>query len=119
MGDFQGFEYDNILYGAEWTNGRTKRPSKEQRHNERQQKEDDLSAASEEMKLLEDDAHEKMNKLWEKHRLKVAVLKLSFLLPVFLVVSFFFMKFHGGAYWPLVWSAFIASFLTQDNKQSN
>ncbi len=78
---------------------------------ERQQKEDYLSAASEEMKLLEDDAHEKINKLWEKHRLKVAVLKLSFLLPVFVVVSFFFMKFRGGAYWPLVWSAFIASFI--------
>jgi len=78
---------------------------------QRQQKEDRLSDLSKLIKDLEDKAHEKHNILIKKHRLKVAVLKLSFLVPIFLVVSFLFMKYRVGAYWPLVWSAFIASFI--------
>ncbi len=78
---------------------------------QRQQKEDELSAVSEQIKSLEDDAREKQTKLWEKFRLRVAILKLSFLVPVFLVVSFLFMKYRTGAYWPLVWAGFIAAFI--------
>ncbi|MFZ9034364.1 MAG: hypothetical protein ACO21J_10485 [Anaerohalosphaeraceae bacterium] len=78
---------------------------------QRQQKEDELSAITDEIRKNEDDAREKQKEIWEKHRLKVAVLKLSFLVPVFLVVSFLFMKYRSGAYWPLVWAAFIASFI--------
>ena len=78
---------------------------------QRQQKEDELKESSEKIKALEEDAREKYNKLWEKYRFKVAVLKLSFLVPVFLVVSFLFMKYRTSAYWPLVWAGFIAAFI--------
>lgn len=78
---------------------------------QRQQTEDELAAVSEQIKLSEKEAHEKQTKEWEKFRLRVAVMKLSFLVPVFLVVSFLFMKYRSGAYWPLVWSAFIATFV--------
>jgi predicted RNA-binding Zn-ribbon protein involved in translation (DUF1610 family)/chaperonin cofactor prefoldin len=78
---------------------------------QRQEKESALAEVTEQIKTLEKDVYTDYSKLLKKHRLKVAVLKLSFLIPVFLVVSFFFMKFRGGAYWPLVWSAFVASFI--------
>lgn len=78
---------------------------------QRQQKEDELKEVAGNIKTLEEDAREKQNKLWEKYRFKVAVLKLSFLVPVFLVVSFLFMKYRASAYWPLIWSGFIAAFI--------
>lgn len=77
----------------------------------RQQKEDTLSSVSEQIKTLEEKAREKNNELWKKYRLKVAIFKLSFLVPVFLVISYLFMKFRSGSYWALVWAAFIAAFL--------
>ncbi|MHC4960905.1 MAG: hypothetical protein ACYTGA_02110 [Planctomycetota bacterium] len=77
----------------------------------RQQKEDELSAFTKKIKLLEDDAREKENDLWDKYRTRVAVLKLAFLVPVFLVVSFLFMKYRTSSYWPLVWVAFVATFI--------
>jgi len=78
---------------------------------QRQQKEDEMAAVSEEIKRLEYDARQKQDQLWKTYRLKVAVLKLSFLVPVFLVVSFLFMKYRTSAYWPLVWAGFIAAFI--------
>ncbi|RKY12842.1 MAG: hypothetical protein DRP52_04195 [Planctomycetota bacterium] len=78
---------------------------------QRQEQESSLTEVAEQIKTLEKDVNADYCGLMKKHRLKVAVLKLSFLVPVFLVVSFFFMKFRSGAYWPLVWSAFIASFI--------
>lgn len=77
----------------------------------RQEKESALAEVTEQIKTLEAEVDTDYWELMKKHRLKVAVLKLSFLVPVFLVVSFLFMKFRGGAYWPLVWSAFIATFI--------
>lgn len=47
----------------------------------------------------------------KKYDFKNAVFKLGFLIPVFLFVSYLFMKYRAGAYWPLVWSTFIASFI--------
>ena len=78
---------------------------------ERQDKEASLAEITETIEMFEQDAREEYNTLMEKHRLKVAVLKLSFLVPVFLIISFLFMKYRSGAYWPLVWSAFIAAFI--------
>ena len=60
---------------------------------------------------MEKDADEAYKKLSEKHRLKVAAVKLAFLVPVFVLISFAFMKYRTGIYWPLVWAAFIAAFL--------
>ena len=78
---------------------------------QRQAKESLLGEVTERIRKLEQDVNTEYHEIMKRHRLKVAVLKLSFLVPVFLVVSFLFMKFRGGAYWPMVWSAFIASFL--------
>ena len=78
---------------------------------QRQEKESVLADLTEQIKTLETDVNADYWKLMKRHRLKVAVLKLLFLVPIFLVVSFLFMKFRGGAYWPLVWSAFIATFI--------
>jgi predicted RNA-binding Zn-ribbon protein involved in translation (DUF1610 family) len=78
---------------------------------QRQEKDTELATVTEEIKTQETQVNTDFSELMKKHRLKVAVLKLSFLVPVFLAVSFLFMKFRGGAYWPLVWSAFIASFI--------
>ena len=78
---------------------------------QRQQKEAELTEVTEQIKTLETDVHQAYSKLMEKHRLKVAILKMSFLVPVFLAVAFLFMKYRTSAYWPLVWSTFIASFI--------
>lgn len=78
---------------------------------QRQERESSLTEVSETIKTLESDVNHDYWELMKKHRLKVAVLKLAFLLPVFIVISLMFMKFRGGAYWPIVWSAFIASFI--------
>jgi len=74
-------------------------------------KEDSLATIKETIKIKEHDAQKEHNKLCEKHRLKVAILKLAFLVPVFLVVSFIFMKYRTSAYWSLVWAGFIATFI--------
>ncbi len=78
---------------------------------QRQKTEDELTAVLEQIKSSEEDAREKQDKAWEKFRLRVAVLKLSFLVPMFLGVSFLFMKYRSGPYWPLVWAAFVAAFI--------
>lgn len=78
---------------------------------ERQQKEDALSSVSEKIQSLEGDARQEQTRLGKKYRLRAALLKLSFLVPVFLGVSFLFMKYRAAAYWPLVWAAFIAVFV--------
>jgi len=78
---------------------------------ERQQKEDALASVSEEIKSLETEARKKQNGLLEKARLRAALLKLSFLVPVFVAVSFLFMKYRAAAYGPLVWAAFVAAFV--------
>jgi hypothetical protein len=78
---------------------------------QRQQKDDELTTVSEQIKTLEEQAKEKEKELWEKFRFRVAVMKLSFLVPVFLAVSFLFMKYRNSVYWPLVWAGFLAAFI--------
>jgi predicted RNA-binding Zn-ribbon protein involved in translation (DUF1610 family) len=74
-------------------------------------KEDSLASINETIKAKELDGRGEFDRLYRKHRLKVAMLKLLFLVPVFLVVSFVFMKYRTSAYWSLVWAGFIATFL--------
>lgn len=78
---------------------------------QRQQKEDALSALSEEINLLETEARKEEQQRLEKYRFKVAALKFAFLIPVFLTVSFLFMKYRASAWWPLVWAPFLAAFI--------
>ena len=49
--------------------------------------------------------------LYRKYQFKVAVLKLCFLVPVFVAVSFLFLKFRTSPYWALVWAVFLAAFV--------
>ncbi|MDH4201734.1 MAG: hypothetical protein OEV87_02440 [Phycisphaerae bacterium] len=78
---------------------------------QRQQKNEELTTTSEQIKSLEEDAREDQKERYKKFKFRVAVMKLSFLVPVFLVVSFLFMKYRTSAYWPLVWAGFIAAFV--------
>lgn len=78
---------------------------------QRQAKQQELSELTDKIKILESDFNREYKRLWDKHRWKVAAIKLSFLLPVFLVFSIIFMKYRTSPYWPLVWAAFISSFI--------
>lgn len=77
----------------------------------RQAKQGELNTLSEQIETLEKDFEEAFEKLHEKHRWKIAAVKLAVLLPVFLIASLVFMKYRTGTYWPLVWAAFAASFV--------
>jgi hypothetical protein len=95
-----------------------KNQEKNQRYNQeiteltRQQRdrEDTQATLNETIKSKEEEARVEYNKLCENHRIRVAVLKLAFLVPVFLLVSFVFMKYRASLYWPMVWAAFLAGF---------
>ncbi len=78
---------------------------------QRQQKEQVLSTVLDTIRTEEEAAREEEKQRWETFRLKVAALKLAFLVPVFLAVSFFFMKYRSSAWWPLVWAGFAAAFI--------
>lgn len=78
---------------------------------QRQQQDQALSAVLETIDSQERLAREKQYTLQKKNDLKVAALKFAFLIPVFLAVSFLFMKHRTGAWWPLVWAVFLATFI--------
>ena len=74
-------------------------------------REDELNGVTETIKTKEKQVNEEYSKLINKHKLRLAILKLAFLVPVFLAVSFVFMKYRSSAYWSLVWAIFIAVFI--------
>lgn len=78
---------------------------------QRQAKQQELTELTDKIKLLESGFFREYNRLLDKHRWKVAAIKLTFLLPVFLVFSVVFMKYRTSSYCPLVWAAFISSFI--------
>jgi len=78
---------------------------------QQRQKEDGLAAVNDTIKDKEQHAQKEYDQLYNRHRLRVAALKLSFLIPVFLIASWFFMKKRTGVYWPLVWASFLAVFV--------
>jgi len=73
--------------------------------------EDELAVVNGTIAGQEKEAKEEYQQLMDRHRLKVAALKLTFLVPVFLVASYFFQKKRTGIYWPIVWTSFISVFL--------
>lgn len=73
--------------------------------------ETELTKVNDQIQKKEQEAQKQLDKLWQRHRLKMAAFKLAFLLPVFLVLSFFFLKYRTSAWWPLVWAAFLAAFV--------
>ena len=56
-------------------------------------------------------ANKHYNKLRKKHNIKIASLKLSILLPILLIASWFMLKKRTGTFGPLVYAAFLTIFL--------
>jgi hypothetical protein len=78
---------------------------------QQRQKEDELAGIRETIKAKDQLVQKEYNQLYEKHQLKVAAIKLGFLVPVFLGVFWLFMRYRAGTYWPMVWAAFLAVFI--------
>jgi prefoldin subunit 5 len=77
----------------------------------RQDKRAELTDLNETIQPLNEEYQKELSRLRTVHKWKVAAIKLAVLLPIFIAASVFFMKYRTGAYWPLVWAAFVASFL--------
>lgn len=75
------------------------------------QKEDIHAELVKNIREKEAEADKEFRGVYQKYRFRVAVLKLFFLVPVFVAASFLFLKFRSGPYWALVWAAFLASFI--------
>lgn len=75
------------------------------------QQEDARVELAEVIRAREIEADQEFRSLYKTFQFKVAAMKLAFLVPVFVASSFLFLRFRAGAYWPLVWAIFLASFL--------
>jgi predicted RNA-binding Zn-ribbon protein involved in translation (DUF1610 family) len=78
---------------------------------QRRQLEKNLASVSKEVKSQRALAWTEYEGLRSKHRWKIAALKLSVLIPIFLVSAWFFMKKRSKAYGPIIYAMFIAVFL--------
>ena len=56
-------------------------------------------------------ANQEFQVLYKKYQLRVAAMKLAFLIPVLVAAAFLFLRFRTGPYWALVWAGFLASFI--------
>ncbi len=70
-----------------------------------------LLSISESLEEQNKEARKEYNELWKVHRMKVAVLKLAALLPLFLAASWLFIKKRSTKYAPLIYAAFITIFI--------
>ncbi len=75
------------------------------------QLEKELGSLSKQIDKQHNLAQKEHRGLMSKHRLKVAALKLSVLIPIFLISAWFFMKKRSKAYGPIIYAMFIAVFL--------
>lgn len=75
------------------------------------QLEKELGSLSKQIDKQHNLAQKEHRGLMSTHRLKVAALKLSVLIPIFLVSAWFFMKKRSKAYGPIIYAMFIAVFL--------
>ncbi|MEN6307183.1 MAG: hypothetical protein ABFD91_05445, partial [Anaerohalosphaeraceae bacterium] len=73
--------------------------------------EDDLGVLNEKIKLKEQDAQFEFQQLVQQHKWKIAAIQLGILVPIFLAISWLFMKYRTSTYWAMVWAAFIAVFI--------
>ncbi|MFC1738096.1 hypothetical protein ACFL1G_03490 [Planctomycetota bacterium] len=76
---------------------------------EKQDIERELSLVSDQIEQQREPAREEYTRLRNRHRLKIATLKLVVLVPVFLLCAWFFIKKRTGLYGAIVYAAFIAS----------
>ncbi len=70
----------------------------------------ELTVLNREVFNFQDEIDEKYGELYKAHRMKLAGLKLGFLLPVLIVATLVFMKFRASPYRPILLAAFLASF---------
>jgi predicted RNA-binding Zn-ribbon protein involved in translation (DUF1610 family) len=73
--------------------------------------EDEKTVVEDRIRKQEQQAGLAHGQLVNKHRMKIAVIKLAVLVPIFLVAAWFFMRKRTGTYWPIVWAGFIAVFI--------
>lgn len=78
---------------------------------QQREKEDELAGIRESIKNKDQLVQKEFNQLHQRHQLKLAAIKLGFLVPVFLAVFWLFMKYRTGTYWPMVWAAFLTVFI--------
>ena len=78
---------------------------------QQRQLESQLEAVSLDVRGQEAAARREFNELTARHRMKVGVVKLAVLLPMFLVAAWFFMTRRTGPYWPVVYAAFVSAFI--------
>jgi predicted RNA-binding Zn-ribbon protein involved in translation (DUF1610 family) len=73
--------------------------------------EKELASVLEQINTRSNSGRTEYEKLMSSHRWKIAALKLSVMLPIFLVTAWFFMKKRSATYGPIVCAAFIAIFI--------
>ncbi len=75
------------------------------------QVEKELVDISKQVRTQRDLASTEYRGLVTRHRWKLAALKLAVMIPIFLIAAWFFIKKRSGAYWPIVYAAFIVAFV--------
>ena len=78
---------------------------------EKQQLETQKSSLDKQISEQRKLANQHFDKLLIKHNIKIASLKLSILLPILLIASWFMLKKRTGTFGPLVYAAFLTIFL--------
>lgn len=78
---------------------------------QRRKKEQARTELAERIKSLEAKANNEYQTQYKKYQLKVAAMKLAFLVPVFVAAAFLFLKYRAGAYGTMVWAVFLACFV--------
>ncbi len=69
-----------------------------------------LQSLEEQIEAQEEPAREEYDDLYQRHKLKVASLKLAFIVPVFLAAAFLVYRFRQNPYRPIFMAALVASF---------
>jgi hypothetical protein len=69
------------------------------------------ASVSKQVKAQRNLANTVYSELMTRHRWKLAALKLAVMIPIFLIAGWFFIKKRSGAYWPIIYAAFIAAFV--------
>jgi len=78
---------------------------------QQRQLEKQLADVSAKVQARETVARGEFNELMARHRMKIGVVKLAVLLPIFLAAAWFFMTKRTGPYWPIVYAAFVSAFI--------
>jgi Skp family chaperone for outer membrane proteins/predicted RNA-binding Zn-ribbon protein involved in translation (DUF1610 family) len=78
---------------------------------EQRRLESELAAITEQIQKQRRDAQREYAQLHHRHMMKVAALKLGFLLPVFVICTWFLSRRRGGTFAPIFYAAFVAVFV--------